>query len=154
MDAPTVDKLYSLAQDLALAHEGFFEKMGPGTGDKSTNAFMAKLRQRAIETFGRDFSEAQISGENRLAVDFYFPHARTAIEIALSLRNSNTEFERDILKALMANACGNPVSTLVFISKPGATKRLAEPAPRAIMAWVRDTHGLAIEVRELVPGAA
>ena len=43
--------------------------------------------------------------------------------------------ERDILKAVMAQDAGHAVRRLVFIAKPGAAKKCAQPSSRAIIDW-------------------
>jgi hypothetical protein len=49
----------------------------------------------------------------------------------------------------MAKDTGAAVNRLVFVSKPGAIKRLNQPGAKAIAAWAERHHGLAIELREL-----
>lgn len=144
-----VEQLIELAQRIADDSVGFFEIAGPGAGDLRAIAFMQELRRRADDLFGQDLSEQQICGDNRLAVDFFFPEEATVIEVALGLRNPSSEFERDILKALLAQEAGYPVTRLVFLSKPGANRRRTQPGSRDIMAWAERNHNLRIEIREL-----
>ena len=94
-------------------------------------------------------SECSICGNNNLKVDFYIQDEATIIEVALSLWNSNSEFERDIFKALLAKGCRNPVKQLIFISKPGAEKHHEQASSKAIMDWVKKEHGISIEIRDL-----
>lgn len=141
--------LLELAQKLALERSGFFDINGPSIGDKDTAAFMAELRKRAAESFGRDFAEQKICGPNGLCVDYYLAEDAAIVEIAMGLRNPNSEFERDILKAIMAQDAGHVVRRLVFISKPGATKKCNQPSARAIIDWAARAHGLAITVHEI-----
>ncbi len=138
-----------LAQEAASSRPAFFEKKGPGVGDRDTNEYMADLRSAVQKATGVDCSEQRICGESNLAVDFYLENEETIVEIALSLRNPNCEFERDILKALMAQDEGYRVARLVFVSKPGGVRRLAQPSSRAIITWVRRNHDLRIEVEDL-----
>ena len=138
-----------IAQSLAREREGFFAIKGPGVGDRDTIDFMAELRRRAFSTFGTDHTERKICGANNLCIDFYFPEDATIVEIALGLRNPSSEFERDILKALMATEAGYDVGRLVFISKPGALKRLGQPGARAIALWAEKKHGSKVVVHEL-----
>lgn len=140
------EQILGLAQKLALAREGFFDKKGPGAGDRDTSQFMAALRAKTLEATGVDYSEKRISGDNKLAVDFYVESEATVIEVALSLRNPNCEFERDLLKALMARDEGFQVERLVFLSKPGGVQRLGQPSAQAIIQWAARNHDLAVEV--------
>lgn len=146
------DKLIKLAQKIASTSPDFHKILGPGKGDKSTHAFMKELRLQAIELFKEDFSEKTICGDNKFAVDFYFPAESTIVEIALTIRNSNSEFHKDILKALLSKKAGNPVEKLVFISKPGAIKRHQKPASQAIISLARDEFGVSILIKELEAG--
>ena len=143
------EKILSIGQDIADERPSFFEKKGPGKGDRDTNSFMAELRSRAKQAFGGDFSEKQICGDNNLSVDFFIPDEGIIIEIALSLRNPNSEFERDILKAIMAKEQGADVRNLVFLSKPGARKRHQQPSSIAMEKWVFKNHGIEVTIREL-----
>ena len=114
---------------------------------------MKELRARVKAALGDKLAEQHICGENNLAVDFYVCDEATIIEVALSLRNSNSEFERDIFKALIARDKGHPVKRLVFISKPGAKKRHCSPSSEAIVEWVKRHCGIEIEMYELVDTA-
>ncbi len=54
----------------------------------------------------------------------------------------------------MAKESGYEVRRLVFLSKPGALKRHRQPSTKAIVAWARRKHGLAVEFHELRPRSA
>lgn len=142
-------RLYEIAQAIASETPDFFEVKGPGPGNQATNAFMNELRERATAEFGEDFSEDRICGENAFAVDYYFPEDATIVEIALGLLKPNTEYEKDVLKAIMAKEFGHAVEKLVFISKPGAQSKCAQPGRVAIKEWLVRHHGIVIEVHEL-----
>ena len=145
-----LDQLRTLIQTAASKTDGFFTINGPGVGDKLTHEFITKLRKEAENTFGKDFAEQCICGTNKLAVDYYFPDEATIVEIALSLRNPNSEFERDIIKAVMAQESGYPVEKLVFIARPGASKAHASPSSQAIINWAERNHSLHILIHEIV----
>jgi hypothetical protein len=142
-------KLIELAQDLAATNLEFQAVLGPGDGDKATGEFMRRLRERASVHFGSDYSEKQICGQNALSVDFYFPEEQTIVEVALGLPNPATEFEKDVLKAIMAQETGQSVIRLVFISRAGGAKKCSQPGRSAVKAWAKSKHGLAIEVHDL-----
>jgi len=143
------DHLFRLAQALADERPAFFNVKGPGLGDADTQSFMTELRVRATDAFNVDYAEKKICGRNSLCVDFFLPDEQTIVEVALALRNPTSEYERDLLKALMATDEGHRVSLLIFISKPGANKRLSQPGARAIASWAKRKHGLTVEVREM-----
>jgi hypothetical protein len=143
------EELLHIAQQIADERSSFFEKKGAGKGDRDTNSFMKELRCRAKRLFGRDFSEKRICGDTNLAVDFFIPDEGTIIEVALSLRNPGSEFERDILKAIMAKEEGEQVRHLVFVSKPGAMKRHQQPSSMAMQTWVKKNYGIQVTIYEL-----
>jgi len=143
------DEILALAQQLADLRPTFFTKKGPGAGDDDTNIYMRELRAAVEKATDTDYSEKRICGDNALAVDFFVEHEETVIEIALSLRNPNCEFERDILKVLMAQEAGVRVKRLIFLSKAGGEKRVRQPSSQAMVAWAARNHGLEIIVRDL-----
>jgi len=146
------NSLYVLANEFAMSTEGFFETKGPGSGNNATNSFINSLGTRAINLFGADFSEARLCGDNAMAVDFYFPDEGTIVEIALGLKNPNTEFEKDILKAVIAKSMGHRVERLLFISKPGGSGKCRQPGRQRVRDWLEDEHSISTEVLDL--GAA
>jgi hypothetical protein len=148
------DEILTIAQQLADLRPTFFTKKGPGAGDDDTNAYMRELRAAVEKATGNDYSEKRICGDNALAVDFFLEKEKTVIEIALSLSNPNCEFERDILKVLMAQEAGVQVKRLIFLAKPGGEKRVRQPSSQAMVAWATRNHGLEIIVRDLRSAAA
>ena len=139
------EQLISIAQSLVDEWPNFFGLKGAGAGDHDTNAFMRELRSRALMTFGSDCAEKRICGDNKLAVDYYFPEEATVVEVAMSLRNPSSEFERDILKVIMAQEVGHTVRQLIFLSKPGAIARCSQPSFRAFADWAERAHGISIQ---------
>ena len=143
------DQLLSIAQRLANRQPGFFAVKSSGYGDDANNAYMRDLRSAVKAETGTDYSERRICGDNKLAVDFFIEEERTVIEVALGLRNSNSEFERDILKVLMAQQAGARVRRLVFIAKPGGEKRVRQASSGAMVEWAARNHQLEIVVCDL-----
>jgi len=148
------ERLLELAQSVVAEHPDFFETKGPGRGDRATAAFMRDLRQRARKEFGADHAEQKICGPNAFCVDYYFPMENTVVEIALGLPKPKTEFERDVLKAIMAQEAGYKIERLFLISKPGAKRKCAQPGRTAIIEWAKRKHGIAIDIHELTNHAA
>ena len=143
------ERLYFLANDLANRTLRFFETKREGEGDRATNQFMANLQELAAGEFQHDYCEARVLKSTDLRFDFYFPEESTVVEIALSLRNPNSEYERDIFKCLLALEEGLSIKRLLFVSKPGASKRQNSPGQLAISDFVRRKFGLEVEVREI-----
>jgi hypothetical protein len=147
------NQLADIAQSLVDEWPNFFQKKGAGPGDLDTNTFMKELRSRAAAAFGDDFAERRICGENKLTPDYYFPDEATIVEVAMGLRNPSSEFERDILKAIMAQEAGNSVRRLLFLSKPGAVARCSQPWLRAFADWAFRVRNITVEVSEFTPAA-
>ncbi len=144
-----IRQLLEMAETLAREDQGFFHIAGPGAGDKRTNAYIKELRSRAASSFGQDFSEARICADTGLRVDYYFPDEQAIVEIAFSLRNSASEFERDLLKAVVAQESGCAVTRLVFICKPGGEGRHQAPASQAFIRWVGEKRGISVEICDI-----
>ena len=96
------DHLLLLAQGIAEQTSDFFQRKGPGVGDHATGAFVRALSQLAKEVFGADHSEKVVCKGAGFRFDFFFPDEGTAVEFAFGLHNPNSEFERDILKCILA----------------------------------------------------
>ena len=88
------ERLFLLAQKIAERTPGFFEIKGPGHGDRAALEFMRSLRDTAKGLFGQDFSEKKVSEGANFSIDFYIEDEATAIEVALSLHQPLTEYER------------------------------------------------------------
>jgi hypothetical protein len=142
-------QIVSLAKEIASTTPGFHKVKGPGKGDKANHAFMATLRSRVREVLGEDYAEKQICGDTKSAVDFFIPEEKTIIEIALSLAKPQSEFHKDIFKALLARDNGVGVEHLVFVAKPGARKRLQEPASQAIIHWLNKYYSISVTIEEM-----
>jgi len=142
-------RLLEIAREIANRSRDFQEAKGPGAGNLATNTFLKAIRARAETEFGEDFSEQRICGKTSQAVDFYFPNQATIVEVALGLPNPACEFEKDVLKAIMAKELGCQVCRLIFISRPGAIKKCSQPGRAAIIKWAKANHGLSIEILEL-----
>lgn len=112
---------------------------------------MRELRLHAAIHFGEDVSEQRLCGDNSLAVDFYFKAEATIVEIALGVQKPNSEFEKDVLKAVMAKERGHAVERLVLIARAGGRRKCDQPGRRAIVEWARTRHGVQVDVLDL-PG--
>ena len=146
------DEIIDLAQGIAAKTPGFLDRKGPGKdkGNGATNAFLTELNSAVSERWptacvqqDQSFSGAKYS------FDFFIPSEQAAVEIALSLRNVVTEFEKDIFKAILAKDSGKGLRRLILVGKHGAVKRLAGAGPRAIIAWVERTQSIEVQVEDL-----
>jgi hypothetical protein len=154
--APSITKaerLLLLAQAIAEETPNFFIAIGKGAGNLRSNAFMNELQGRAKSAFGRDYSEAKLCGDNKLAMDFFFPEEETVVEVAGMLSAPNSEYEKDIFKCLLAQEKGATIRKLVFLAKPGAAKVQNQPGRLAIAQFVRSRFNIQIIVEELVDPA-
>jgi len=143
-----VAQLVQLARHLASEDPQFQRVRGPNDGDRATARYLRELQRRAQSVFGVDYSERKICGATGYAVDFYLERERTVVEVALGLPNPASEFEKDILKAIVAKK-HVPVDRLVFISRAGGETKCRQPGRTALIQWARENHQLEIEVFDL-----
>jgi hypothetical protein len=148
MPESKLDTVVRLAQELGSKRPDFFAILGPGKGDRATVEFVRELRTAAKRALGCDYAEHGILGASAVAVDYWFPDEQAVLEIAFGLRNPQSEFERDVLKVVIARANGVPVSRLLLLSKPGAAKRLSAPWYCQVVSWAA-SQGLTVELLEL-----
>jgi hypothetical protein len=149
---PIAEQIFTLAQQIADRIPGFQDRKGPGkkAGNGVTNRFI-----RALDTAVSDNWPAIVRQQEpvapgvRYTFDYFIPSEDTAVEIALSLRNIVTEFEKDIFKAILAKESGKRVERLVLIGKAGSIKRQNGTGPNAIKAWVQQRCVIQIDVMEI-----
>ncbi len=143
-----VQRIIELARETAAADPDFQSVKGAGAGDRATARFLAALRMRVLEDLGTECSEKRICGPTSYAVDFFLEEEETVVEVALGLPNPSSEYEKDILKAIIAQDYF-PVRRLVLISRAGGEQKCRQPGRAAVREWARTKHGLAIEVFDL-----
>lgn len=143
-----VAQLVLMAKEIASADPDFQSVKGPGKGDHATNHFLHLLQNRAEAVFGIDLSEKKICGMTSYAVDFYFPDEATIVEVALGLPNTSSEYEKDILKAIIAQE-HTRVERLLLISRPGGAKKCRQPGRLSLKEWALRKHQLTVEVEDL-----
>jgi hypothetical protein len=149
MTGDKASQLFGAARELAEEYGHFQRALGAGKGDHRSNAYVKKLRARAGKMFGEDFSEKKICGATAQAVDYYFPDERTIVEVALGLPNPSTEFEKDVLKAIIAQEHGYAVNRLYFISRAGGKTKCEQAGRAGIVRWAQERRGIVIEVHDL-----
>ena len=143
-----IDRLVELARAIVEENPTFHAVRGAGAGDHATAAFLRELRARARAAFVEDCSEQRICGPTGYAVDFYFAPERTVVEIALGLPNPGSEFEKDLLKAIIAQDY-HRVDRLVLVSRAGGEKKCRQPGRSALIAWALAEHNLQVSVIDL-----
>jgi hypothetical protein len=110
---------------------------------------MAELKRRLGPRFTTKYAEQSICGKGiGLRVDFWISAEDTIIEIAMSLKNPNSEYERDLMKAILAKRAGIAVKKLIFLSKQGAKKTHNNPSSRAFRELMRKQYGIEVDIRE------
>lgn len=128
--------LHKLADDLARKDRRFNVKKGPGRGDRATARYMAKLNKAAKRRMGKGVRiEKPVMKGTRLTFDFFLPRERTAVEV--SLHRYVSEFEKDLLKALLAKHGGTPIRKLVFFTRVEGQKFRESPSARAGMQYLK-----------------
>jgi len=111
-----VETVVQMARTLVADWPRFSPMLPPEVARHGIRAFKTELRSRAFAHFCVDYAEKPICGGN-LTLDYLIGNA--AVEIAMDLREENSEFERDILRVLIAESELNTISHLLFLAKPG-----------------------------------
>ena len=140
----TATDIFELARALAAETPGFDDRRGPGkdAGDGVTRRFVEQLDVRVGARFNAAVQrQRRIPGKARFTFDYYLPVERSAVEIALSLRNPLSEFEKDVFKAILANDGGLPVEQLLLIGKRGAATGSVRRGQRPSLNGSRSTAG-------------
>jgi hypothetical protein len=142
--------LLKLGGELARKKSDFAHRKGPGRGDLNTNEFMANLDARATQALGDAcVPGATVIEEAGFSFDYLLPREATVAEVGFSLRNPQSEFERDLFKVLLAKQAGTAIRRLVLVGKPGTENRLKAPGPQAIIGFVRREFRIETEVHEI-----
>jgi hypothetical protein len=154
---PIVEDLLQIIHQSAAAIPTFNERLGPGAdkGNGATRSFVRSINRVVAERWPDlvQINKAAIPGA-KLDFDFYVQSEATAIEIALSIRNPVSEYEKDIFKALLAKESGLPLERLILIGKSGSVKTRNMPGSKAIREWVAGKHGITVEIREIAAAAS
>jgi hypothetical protein len=145
---PKTARICVAAQKLAEKTAGFFDVKNAGPGNYATNAFMKNLRTVLGAEMGKD-CEVSVGLGNDSTLDFYVAEEKCVVEIALGLHRPSCEYEKDILKCLLAREYGLTVETLVLVGKPGAITKHAQPFRKDVASLLHRKHSLKIIVLEL-----
>lgn len=143
------DQLIALVRALAEKQQGFIDVLGPGAGNDRANDFTEQLIRVAGNELGANYAEFRYCDNQSARYDFYIPEERTVIEVAWGLPNPNSEFEKDIFKALIGREHGHGVDRLVLISRPGAIQKCRQPGRAAVIRWVEHYHSLKVQIVEV-----
>lgn len=149
---PIAEHIFDLAQQIVARTPGFQDSKGPGNqaGNGVTNEFIRALDVAVSNNWPIAVRRQEpVAPGVKYSFDYFIPSEDTAVEIALSIRNIVTEFEKDIFKAILANESGKCVKKLVLIGKDGSVKRQNGTGPNAIKRWVSQNCGIEIQVKEL-----
>jgi hypothetical protein len=146
-------QIFHLAQQLARRTPDFQQRVGPGkhAGNGVTTAFLNSLDTAVVDNWPTQVRlQEPVAPGVKYSFDYFIPSEETVVEIALSLRNIVTEFEKDIFKAILARDAGKAVTRLVLIGKAGSVKRQNCSGPNAIKKWVATACAITVEVKELL----
>jgi hypothetical protein len=150
---PTPQEILIVASTVANQTPGFWIP-NAGVAIPYLDALEQHLNDNWPNMFEREqpFDPAMIT----CAFDFYYRDQQMAIEIALSSHGANTEYFKDIWKAILARREGSlaHVNQLLIIGKhpnghQGFVNRHNEPFPNAILNHARNCLGLKIHLLEI-----
>ncbi len=145
-------RIFEIAQRVAKR----FPEVSQGSAitPRQRAEFIRRLEKEVQKELRGVLIEEPLSSFSRATFNFYLPSTSTAVEIALPLWESDSEFERDLFKCLLASDEGKPVDRLVFIGCKGTKITSELPCRQAILRYVLDKYGLAVSMMELSPLAA
>lgn len=150
---PTPQEILIVASTVANQTPGFWI---PNL--RVTQPYLTALKESLKAQWPNMFTSEQPFDDDmtRCAFDFYCQDQNMAIEIALSSDGSNTEYFKDIWKAILARRAGSlaHVDQLLIIGKhrnghPGFVHRHQEPFPNAILDYAQNNLGLTIHLMEI-----
>ena len=142
-------RIFEIAQRVAHRFPEFHQGKGRPLSSKVRTAFLARLEKEVRKEMHGVRVEEPVSTFARAAFNFYLPETATAIEIALPLWESDSDFERNLFKCLLASEQGMPVDRLVFIGGRGTRATSALPCRQAILKYVQDKYGLVVSMMEI-----
>jgi hypothetical protein len=142
-------RIFEIAQTVANRFPEFHRSKGASLSSKVRAAFLQRLEKEVQKELRDVLVEEPISTSKHTTFNFYLPETATAIEIALPLWESDSEFERDLFKCLLAGEEGKPVDRLVFIGCQGTRETTTLPCRQAILQYVEERYGLAVSMMEL-----
>jgi len=142
-------RIFEIAQRVARRFPEFYQAKGSGLSPKVRTAFLQRLEKEVRKELRGVRVEEPVSAFTRAAFNFYLPATATAIEIALPLWESDSDFERDLFKCLLASEQGKPVDRLVFIGCQGTRETSELPCRQAILKYVEEKYGLAVSMMEI-----
>ncbi len=149
-----LDRLIRIADTIATEVPEFQTAKAAGR-QAVTKCFMKRLRKavQSDPTLQCRSEEPVLRGSPpmaRLCFDFYIPPEQTAVEFALGA--GVREFEKDLLKAILAKDDGKPIHRLVLAVRRGKMPKMTVAARRAMVAYVGKRLGLQVHFRELTGG--
>lgn len=146
-------QIFDMAQELAWETPGFQTHRAPGNeaGNGMTKEFLQSLNDQVHGHWPKKvcLQEPIAEGVARYSFDYFIPSEETAVEIALSIWHSPSEFEKDIFKAILAKNAGMRLRKLVLIGKKDSERCRNAPGPKAIRCWVWRKCGIEVEVKDL-----
>src|SRR5271170_3120370 len=99
------DDLLKVIHQAAAGIPTFNDRLGPGVnaGNGATRNFVKTVNRAVTERWPDqvEIDRTALAGA-KLNFNFYIRSEQTAIEIALSIRNPVSEYEKDIFKGLLA----------------------------------------------------
>jgi len=119
-----------------------------------TECFMERLREAvhadpALQCPSEDLVLSGTLPKAGLRFDFYIPREQTAVEFALG--KSVREFEKDLLKAVLAKTDGKPIQCLALAIRRGRRPKLINPARQAMTEYVEEHLDVRVVIREFGP---
>lgn len=111
--------------------------------------FERYLRSKIREDLETDYSERVLSRRCRYRVDYFIKEESTVIELELSSPGSNTNFERDCFKIIIAKDESVDIKHFIMLGVYGTARRHEEPGPNTIKEIMKSKFGVDVQVFDI-----
>lgn len=138
------DRLIDIAKNCARERQ-----LLQNSGRSKKREFEIYLRDKIEEALDTDYSEKMLSKRCCYCVDYFIEEESAVIELELSSYGSNTNFERDCFKVIIAKDEGVDIKHFIMLGVQGTEKRHVEPGPSTIKQVMKDRFGVDVQVIDI-----
>jgi len=122
---------------------------GPGEGNRNANVRAEAYREAVRSEFPEIEFEVRIDRESKSTCDILDPVTGTVFEIASSLRNPTTEFEKDLLKAAVLAEHTGGIKALIFLTDDDGFRKANSPLRRVLASYIQRAARIVVRIASL-----
>jgi hypothetical protein len=124
-------------------------QLSANSSQHEKRSFEEYLRNKIQERLGNNYSEKVLSRRCRYRVDYFIEEEATVIELELSSHRSNTNFERDCFKVIIARDEDVDIKHFIMLGVYGTANRHDEPGPTTIKEVMKSKFGVEVQVMDI-----